>query len=418
MSKDVKVLSTIRNNIRYWSQIFLVPIYALSHLMPRDKHIWVMGSTFGRRFADNPKYFYLYLNQYHKDDVRAIWISKNKSIVNLLNNNSLEAYYLYSLKGIWFALRAKVYLYDNYSKDICFTLSGGAIKINLWHGIPLKKIQKDNLFDRVRNPRNKLEKVKWALRRMSDEKPSDYVLATSEFIKPIFSSAFNTKNVLIANYPRNDYIASDIIKNIMTTSEEEALNDLNLRTQNSNIKVILYMPTFRESEVDFFKVVDLNRLNNYLKNNNFLFCIKLHTKSKLTEDFNRINHDNIKVIPSKADPYIFLKKADVLVTDYSSIYFDFLLLDRPIVFFNYDIDKYLMNSRELYFDYDNFTPGFKVKDMDQLEEALDKALKIKDKTDNEYVLMRNKIKNTFFDYSDNSGSLDLYNHINALLANI
>lgn len=399
--------------IRYWSQIYLIPLYLITYLIPRNRKIWVMGSTFGYRFADNPKYFYLFLHQRMRDKVRPIWISRDKSTVKMLRKKGYESYYLRTIRGVWYCLRAKVYLYDNYSKDICFSLSGGAIKINLWHGIPLKKIAKDNIFDRIRNPRNQLERVRWSLRRMTDEKPSDYVLATSEFIKPIFSSAFNTQNVLIANYPRNDYILTNIIENTLTPSEEEVLEELIVR--KDSMKVILYMPTFRESETDFFEVINLNRFNIYLKENNFLFYIKLHTKSKLTEKFNRIKSKNIIVIPSTADPYIFLKKADVLVTDYSSIYFDYLLLDRPIIFFNYDIKKYLINSRELYFDYDEFTPGYKVQSMNQLEEALDKAL---NKSDNdEYITMRRKIKNMVFDSSGNIGCFELYKHINTLLSN-
>lgn len=51
----------------------------------------------------------------------------------------------------------------------------------------------------------------------------------------------------------------------------------------------------------------------------------------------------------------------MLVTDYSSIYFDYLLLDKPIIFFNYDLEEYLNNSRDMYFNYDEFTPGRKYK---------------------------------------------------------
>lgn len=363
-----KRVNTFWNNIKYWAQIFVIPIYALSHLMPRDKHIWVMGSTFGRRFADNPKYFYLYLNQHHSEDIRAIWISKDKSIISLLNNNSLEAYYLYSLKGIWFALRAKVYLYDNYSKDICFTLSGGAIKINLWHGIPLKKIQKDNQFDLVRNPKTRSQKIKWALRRLSDEKPTDYVVVTSEYLRPIFSSAFNTKNTIICGYPRNDFLISDSIDNIMTDDEKHIYNIFVNKSKDS--KTVLYMPTFRESEHQFFEVISIARFEAYLKEHNIVFFVKLHPKSKVNDKFMEVQSEYIRIINLEQDPYPLLKLIDILVTDYSSIYFDFLLLGKPIIFFPYDLSEYLKNSREMYFDYEEVTPGIKAFSQMELEEAL------------------------------------------------
>lgn len=404
-ANTVKVVKLIWRNIKYWSQILTLPIYGLSNLMPRNKRIWALGSTFGRRFADNPKYFYLYLNQYHKDDIRPIWISKDKSIVSLLDKNSLEAYYLYSLKGIWFALRAKVYLYDNYSKDICFTLSGGAIKINLWHGIPLKKIQKDNKFDLVRNPKNGMQKLKWALRRISDEKPTDYVLITSEYLRPIFSSAFNTKNTIISGYPRNDFLISDSIENIMPDDEIATYNMLEDKAKDN--KIILYMPTFRESEYRFFDLISIKEFEKYLKEHNFVFFVKLHPKSKVNNRFMEVQSEYIKIINPEHDPYPLLKIVDVLLTDYSSIYFDFLLLGKPIVFFPYDLSEYIKKSREMYFDYDEVTPGYKAFNQIELEEAL-----LKENMPEEKIKI---IKDKMFDSREQLGSKVLFNEIQDMI---
>ena len=122
----------IINGLKYWGQLLLLPVYWLSFLVPGNKNIWVFGSTFGRRFADNPRYFYLYVSQhsaYQSDKlaqrvdawkkeghewkanedcltIRAVWISHNKEIVSFLQSNGYEAYYYHSLKGIWMALRA------------------------------------------------------------------------------------------------------------------------------------------------------------------------------------------------------------------------------------------------------------------------------------------------------------------------
>ena len=226
-------IKKVWKEIKYWSQIFLIPVYCLSFLMPRSKRIWVFGSTFGHRFADNPKYLYLYVSQVHKDSTKAIWISKDRDIVNNLVSQGLPAYYLYTPKGIWHCLRAGVYIYDNYSKDVCFLLSGGAKKFNLWHGIPLKKINRDNLFDYVRNPRSKREKVKWALRRIQDEKPSHYVLTTSEFLRPIFSSAFHTKSY----YQRVSEMMHWAIWNISRLASQDELS-LRGRFKAARIRIL------------------------------------------------------------------------------------------------------------------------------------------------------------------------------------
>lgn len=396
-------MKKVWKEIKYWSQIFLLPVYGLSFLMPRSKRIWVFGSTFGHRFADNPKYLYLYVSQVPNDSTKAIWISKDRDIVNSLVSQGLPAYYLYTPKGIWHCLRAGVYIYDNYSKDVCFLLSGGAKKFNLWHGIPLKKINKDNLFDYVRNPRSKREKVKWALRRVQDEKPSHYVLTTSEFLRPIFSSAFHTKKVMISGYPRNDALGNMEYKQVASQDELALLEELQCRKDKDIKTTVFYMPTFRDSETGFFDVMDLDSFHEFLKENHMLFCVKLHPKSRIKQHLSKFLYDNIILIDSQYDPYPFLKLADRLVTDYSSIYFDFLLTDRPVIFFPYDLKQYLEGSRDMYFDYDAFTPGEKVIDQNSLEKAL--------LAEDTYRKFRGSIRSKVFDDIGQCASEQLYYRI-------
>ena len=357
--------------LKYWGQLLLLPVYWLSFLFPRNKRIWLFGSTFGKRFADNPKYLYLYMSQHkHKLKIRPVWISHNKKIVNFLEQNGYEAYYYHSLKGILFALRGKVYLFDNYSKDINFWQSGGALKVNMWHGIPLKKIQADNIFDKFRHPENLFGKFKNFPRNLSDEKPHHYVLTTSKFLTNIFSSAFNTDNVLAAGYPRNDILISGNINNLLAANEKNFLYKIkSFIKEKPDNKMVFYMPTFRESELDFFNV----------------------------KRFKSIKTNNILVIDADADPYIFLRFSDMLVTDYSSIYFDYLLLGKPIIFFNYDLEKYLDNSRELYFDYNEFTPGEKVATQEGLQNALLRFTSGSKAYADSYKAHRDKISGKVFD---------------------
>lgn len=407
----------ITDRLKYWGQLLLLPVYWLSFLFPRSKKIWLFGSTFGRRFADNPRYLYLYVSQ-HKAEfgIRPIWISHNNSVVQMLNAEGYEAYMYHSLKGIWFALRGKVYLFDNYSKDINFWQSGGAMKVNLWHGIPLKKIQHDNVFDKFRHPKNLWEKIKNFPRNISDEKPNHYVLTTSENLTKIFSSAFKTKNVLVSGYPRNLVLVSDDIKNVYLDEEKrdrkKIISFINKKNDGKNKKIIFYMPTFRESETLFFENFDKNDFQKFLAENTLLFCIKLHPKSKLNEEFKNIQSENIVVINKDADPYVFLKLADVLITDYSSIYFDYLLLDRPIIFFAYDLKEYLSDSREMYFDYDEFTPGEKVWDYQGLKNSIVKIIENNGDYQNRYSDFRKKIRKKVFEES-NLNSMRIIKEIQA-----
>lgn len=398
-------MAKITDIITYWSQLLLLPIYWLSFITPRNKNIWLFGSTFGKRFADNPRYFYLYINEFKKKSKRPIWISKNKEIIEFLNKNKYEAYYYKSLKGIYYCLIGKVYIFDNYSKDINFWTSGGAVKINLWHGIPLKKIQSDNINDKVRHPKNNLEKLKYFPRRLSDEKPSHYILAASKLTRRIFKSAFRTDRVLTCGYPRNDLLLKDSeIKNIYLDYEEEQLKQI---SSKKGLKIILYMPTFRESESAFFDVVNLCVFEEFLEKNNMLFCVKMHIKSKLISKFNNIPYNNIFVINPDSDPYPFINLADMLVTDYSSIYFDYLFKNRPIIFFDYDREIYEKESRELYFNYDLVTPGIKAESMDSLMNAL--------LSEDIYEKERTRIRLKIFETDSKYASQRLYMSINRIL---
>lgn len=398
--------------IKYWIQAFFLPIYWISFLMPRNKEVWVFGSTFGKRFADNPRYFYLYVSQFEKEYIRPVWISRDKKIVSLLNEMGYLAYYNKSFKGIWTCLRARVYLYDNYSKDISFLLSGRAIKINMWHGIPLKKINNDNKFDQVRNPQNSYYKIKWGLRRMSDEKPTHYVLTTAEHLRDIFFSAFQTRNIIISGYPRNDVIQFNNINNIYTKVESEIIKDIieNCGYNSELKKMIIYMPTFRNTETLFLDIMDLKKFDDFLENEKIIFYIKLHPKSKLKHIFSNICYKNIINIDADIDPYSIINYSSLLITDYSSVYFDYLLTNKPIIFFNYDIEQYLNDTREMYFEYNKVTPGIKAKNMVELQEAIKVTL-----NSDQYSEERFNIKNTFFDQNNYSASEKLVKIIKSLL---
>ena len=142
-------------------------------------------------------------------------------------------------------------------------------------------------------------------------------------------------------------------------------------------KMVYYMPTFRESEEIFFDIMDLKKFRKFLKENKMLFCTKLHPKSKLRKEFDAISGDNILVIDADTDPYVFLEMADVLVT-------------------NYDLDEYLRDSREMYFDYEAFTPGEKAADQEALEKALLHACSQDKVVEQQYKRQREKMAGRMF----------------------
>lgn len=385
----MKEQSTLTNRIKYWMQIFLIPVYWLSFLMPRDKKIWVMGSTFGNRYADNGRYFFLYIDQYEKD-IRPIWISRKKEIVSFLQQNGKEAYYVRSLKGLYYCLRAKVYVFDNYSKDICFWLSGGAKKINLWHGAGNKATNHDNQFDYLRHPRNWKERFSTAITRMSNEKPSHYILASSPVYQELFVSAFQVprEHIIIEGYPRNTALLNPAIDKLLTAKEKENLKLLE-QYKHEKKRLVIYMPTFRKTETMFFDVINMKRFNQFLEEHNVVFLTKMHPKSKAKEEFQKAEYKNIHNIDSDIDPYTFLDQVNLLVTDYSSIFSDFSLLDRPTIIFPFDYEEYSNGIRDEYVPFDEYIKVTRVESQNELQEAICKLLeKDTDQAGRKWLLSR------------------------------
>ncbi|RLC52457.1 MAG: hypothetical protein DRH79_04890 [Candidatus Cloacimonadota bacterium] len=119
--------------------------------------------------------------------------------------------------------------------------------------------------------------------------------------------------------------------------------------------------------------------------------------------------DNIKILLN-VDIYDSICDYDILITDFSSIYFDFLLTGKPIIFTVFDKDEYLKNERELYYEYNEITPGPKTKNW---EETIKSAVSILAGND-EYKQQREKIKNRFFKYNDGRNSERVFKEISAL----
>jgi len=145
MVKKITKYHLLYRFISLFKYIFSLPLYWFSFSIPRSKNIWLFGAWFGYRFADNSRHVYEYI--YEKGlSIRAIWLSRKRSIVDTLRKNGREAYLVSSLHGYWFSCRAAVVISSNGKADVNRLAISRAKKIQLWHGIPLKKI---GLFDDI-----------------------------------------------------------------------------------------------------------------------------------------------------------------------------------------------------------------------------------------------------------------------------
>ncbi len=336
--------------------LFLYPFYIFSFIVPRKKNVWIFGNHF-RSFSDNSKYLFLYVVN-NRPEIEAVWISRSRIVIRELRDLGFKAYLPYSFQGIKYGLRAKVYFFTNSSADINFWTSGKALKVNLWHGIPLKRIRYDvvNGFN-GKKYNSRISIIYKFLAPWEFEKP-DFLLSSSRQISKIFCSAFriNTHQCLNYNYPRCELFFSKL--EIITEHirrYEHRLAGL-IERLDVHKKKIIYLPTFRDRNMQNRSLnlsvdlkLDLDDLNDSLIKNNYLLLIKLHPFVDW-KFFNRVNYENILILDNKCDIYPVLPFIDILITDYSSIIFDFALLRKPIILYQHDIDDYKKERGDLYFD--------------------------------------------------------------------
>ncbi len=174
--------------------------------------------------------------------------------------------------------------------------------------------------------------------------------------------------------------------------------------------VISYLPTFRDDpNVNIFADYgfDADKLQKLLRKYNAVLWVKMHTSDQGLNSQQVASESLIflsdEVLP---DIYPLLVQTDVLITDYSSVYFDYLLLDRPIIFAPFDIDNYI-RSRGFYYNYALVTPGPKAKNWDEVVNYIEEAINDPQK----YQLERRRIKEKFHAYADGESSKRVFNEI-------
>lgn len=369
-------------------------IYLFSMLIKRDPNLWTFG-TFNKGFSDNAKYLYLYITE-HFPEINAVWICRAQDNIPFLKSKGINAYYKYSSKAFFLMLKAKVHVCNTNLEDTMFWLSGNALYVNLWHGLPLKKIEFDikkgtNAWKY--NSHSRFGHILKTIAFPSLYRKPNLLPVCSESTSINLRSAFrlSEQDVVYSVFPRNHiftYQKSELKKlvqkyeNAYTLELLESLEDYN--------KIYIYLPTFRDGIKDFISDsrLDFNELNQALKMNNDILLVKLHPNIKTF----CTNLSNIAFMDSKTDIYPFLPFTDCLISDYSSVYIDYLLLDKPIIFYCYDKERYINSTRGLYYNYDEVTPGIKCNNFSELIEYISLH-----ETPDKYKSERLAIKNLFWD---------------------
>lgn len=307
---------------------FLTLLGALVSRLPRDPRTVVLGSPLDR-FADNSAYLFLHMSS-SRPDLKAVWISGSPKVVAALRERGLAAELRWSGAGIRTCLRAGTYAYSGYRSDINQLLAPGAITVALWHGVGIKRVAGG-----VRGGEAPARTtVLGRLARAGQEPPADYFLSSSDFVtREIFSPAFGTppERCWELGYPRNDHLATG-------TAAPAALvvPELTERLAAADKVVGVFLTWRTDRVVDAIDADLLERLAALCRRHGGVLVYKAHYNMQPTAAL----AENCVLLPATADLNAYLGHCDVLVTDYSSVAADFLLMRRPAVFFMPDLDEY------------------------------------------------------------------------------
>lgn len=297
----------------------------MSILKSAPRKLWSFLNVINSFVPKNDRKIFLYSNLGFRDNVRAVYdyliengYNEEYKIICSLNDYKQQTAqknvrFVSNIRGLFsfFTCRYAFYCFGKYPVK---PRRGQAV-FNLWHGMPLK---------RVGNMVSGFEKT--------DYNYFTYILCTSEFFRGIMKDSFSCDDsqIVICGQPRTDE---------MIRSASDSVN---------GGKLLLWLPTFREGfsdELDILTPEQFQQLDAMCAEYGWRVLVKLHPLSKA--DISQYSgFENIKIITQRqferenTNLYTLLGRADCLITDYSSVYFDYLLLDRPIGFAVKDIEKY------------------------------------------------------------------------------
>lgn len=393
--KYAKKNVTFRKITRFLSVNLSKFLYLKYYLLNKiDDKLILFESFGGRSYSDSPKAIYLeLLNNSKYNDYKFIWLFNDSSKYKYLENKRTKVVKKGSSEYYKCYARAKYWIVNSIVKESIIKKKN-QIYVQCWHGTPLKKIRCDiTVNGSVMNTVSENRK-----RNDIDAKRFDYLLSPSNYATEKFISAFNLKklgkeNIIIEKgYPRNDYLVNYKENNI-----KEIKTKLNIP---KNKKIILYAPTFRDNEHDnkigyTYKInVDFDKLKDKLSND-YIILFRAHYFVANSFDFNKYNNFvyDVSDYDDINELYII---SDILITDYSSVFFDYAILKRPIVYYMYDKNMYKNNLRDFYINLDTL-PGPIVYNEKELIKTIMNILPFK--VNNKYKLFNKK-----YNYLDDGNS--------------
>jgi CDP-glycerol glycerophosphotransferase (TagB/SpsB family) len=376
----------------------------LAALMPKRRDwIAVIGREDGK-FLDNAKHFFIQASLERQHGLRIAFITEREDVHEVIIGSGLEAFRYPSLRAAWFLVRCGSVVVDSIewsARGRRFLLSRARL-VQLWHGVGFKRIELDKWRNEAAG-RGWMSSP-WLLRarllrkRLNGRIPRyDVVITTSRFYRDnVFRKAFRARHVVPAGYPRNSFTRPDHGSHTLTWSNVDHAARKQIKAWHSEgRRVILVAPTFRDTRATPLGLDEAwqQRLDAFCETHRCEMLFKFHPYERGAAT---ISGRHLHVLEPHSDAYPLFPFVDTLVTDYSSIYMDYLLLDRPVLFFTPDAELYISRDRSIQFDFDKMTPGPKLESWQELLDAL------KDQASSDWAARRTEVRQMAFDDDDPS----------------
>ena len=303
-------------------------------LLPIKKNKVLFIGYYGAQYGCNPKYLSEYFTK-ENGNLKIVWAFSNPSKYAL--NNIVKVKY-YSIRYFYELSTSKVII-TNYRLPLYFKKRANQTYIQTWHSSLRLKMIENDAIETI--PSTYIEMAK------NDSRQIDILLSGCEFSTQIFRRAFwYNGEILECGTPRCD---------MLFKRDNTLINNLKRNLSlSSKTKILLYAPTFRKNNSLDAYDIDFDRLKTTLdKDGEWKILIRLHPhlqnlSKKLVEKY-----DNVIDVTNYDDIQELLLISDILVTDYSSLMFDFIITEKPCIIYASDLAEYLKKDRNLYFDITN-----------------------------------------------------------------
>ena len=362
----------IRNILRKTINILKKIEYKVTTLgIKVDNKTIIFCSFGGKSYSCSPKAIYEFMISEKKyKDYKFIWAFKEiKKYEELEQNINTHLVKINSKEYRKYLAKSKYWIFNYKIPDYLYP-KRNQIFVQCWHGTPLKRLGCDLIhFDNVLNTMKGMKK-----RYRIEASKFNYLISPSKFASEKFISAWNLKeigkeNIIIEEgYPRNDFLFNYTQEHVNKIKKQ-------LGIENDNRKIILYAPTYRSDQHEagvgytYKEEINFEEFRNKFSKD-YIVLFRPHYFIANIFDFEKYKGFvyDVSKIDDINELYII---TDILITDYSSVFFDFANLKRPMLFYMYDLEHYRDKSNGFYIDLQEL-PGKITKTQEELEKELER----------------------------------------------